>query len=203
MTLRLYDEGNSYEDLRQVVDLLNDGGVIIFPTDGRYALGCHALKKNAIDTVCRMKGINPQKNRLSMICYDLSTVSEFTRMDNHYFKLIRRNVPGPFTFIFQGTNKLPKVFLGRKEVGIRMPDCAVVMEIVKLLEAPLLVASLPLSDEIDEEYYTDPELIDELLGQKVDLIIDGGIGRNVESTVVDCRGTEPEIIRQGIGFLKE
>ena len=201
MLLRLYEENNSYESLQNVADLLNDGGTFIFPTDGRYAIGCHALKSHAVEAVCRLKGVNPMKNRLSIICYDLSSIGEFTHLDNNTFKLIKKNVPGPFTFLLAGTNKLPKIFMGRKEVGIRMPNNPIIMDVVRHLEAPILTASLPVLDGEDDEYYTDPELIDEMFGSMVDLVIDGGLGRNIESTIVDCKQKEPVIVRQGAGIL--
>ncbi len=202
MLLKFYDDNNSYEALQGVADLLNDGGTFIFPTDGRYAIGCHALKNNAVEAVCRLKGVNPMKNRLSIICYDLGSISEFTRMDNDVFKLVKKNVPGPFTFILSGTNKLPKIFMGRKEVGIRMPNNPIIMDITQHLEAPVLTASLPVPDDEEDEYYTNPELIDEMFGNMVDLVIDGGTGRNIESTIVDCTQKPPVVLRQGAGILR-
>ena len=136
-----------------------------------------------------------------MICYDLHNISEFAKMDDTTFKLIRKNVPGAFTFILPGLNKLPKVFQGRKEVGIRMPNNSIIMDIVRQLDAPILTASLPVPDGEDDDYFTNPELIDEMFGDKVDLVIDGGTGRNEKSTIVDCTGSQPEIVRQGIGEL--
>ena len=201
MLLRLYEDHNTYEDLQRVTDTLNDGGLFIFPTDCRYAIGCNALKPHAVEAVCKLKGINPMKNRLSMICYDLHNISEFAKMDDTTFKLIRKNVPGAFTFILPGLNKLPKVFQGRKEVGIRMPNNSIIMDIVRQLDAPILTASLPVPDGEDDDYFTNPELIDEMFGDKVDLVIDGGTGRNEKSTIVDCTGSQPEIVRQGIGEL--
>ena len=188
MLLKFYDDHNSYEALQSVADLLNDGGTFIFPTDGRYAIGCHALKTHAVEAVCRLKGVNP--------------ISEFTRMDNDIFKLVKKNVPGPFTFILPGANKLPKIFMGRKEVGIRMPNNSIIMDITQHLEAPVLTASLPVPDDEEDEYYTNPELIDEMFGNMVDLVIDGGTGRNIESTIVDCTQRPPVVTRQGAGILK-
>ena len=201
MLLKLYTDTNAYTDLQQVVDCLNDGGLVIFPTDSRYAMGCHALKPHAVEKICRIKGIDPYKNRLSIICYDLSSISEYTKMDKNTFKLSKKNIPGPFTFILPGTNKLPKVFNNRKEVGIRMPDNNITMDIVRLLEVPLTAASLPVPENEDEEYYTNPELINEMFGDMVDIVIDGGTGLNAESTVVDCKKWPAEIIRQGAGEL--
>ncbi|MDR0961364.1 MAG: threonylcarbamoyl-AMP synthase [Mediterranea sp.] len=200
MILKLYDQNNSADDLKQVTDLLNDGGIIIYPTDTTYAIGCSALKERAIERICRIKGIDPRKNNLSIICYDLSVVSEYAKLDNNTFKLMKRNLPGPFTFILNGSNRLPKIFRNRHEVGIRMPDNAISREIARRLEAPIMTTSLPYPDD-DPEYLTDPELIDEKFGELVDLVIDGGIGDTEPSTVVNCTGDEPEIIRQGKGFL--
>ena len=122
MLLKLYEKNNNPQDLQQVVDILNDGGLIIYPTDTMYAIGCHGLKERAIERICRIKEIDPRKNNLSIICYDLSSISEYAKVDNNTFKLMKRNLPGPFTFILNGTNRLPKIFRNRKEVGIRMPD---------------------------------------------------------------------------------
>ena len=187
MLLKLYEKNNNPADLQQVVDLLNDGGILIYPTDTMYAI----------------KNIDPKKNNLSIICYDLSKVSEYAKVDNATFKLMKRNLPGAFTFILNGTTRLPKIFRNRKEVGIRMPDNSIIQEIARLLDAPIMTTTLPHEDNEDIEYCTDPELIDEKFGDIVDLVIDGGIGGTEGSTVVDCTNGEPEIIRQGLGWLDE
>lgn len=203
MILKLYERNNDPTRLQQVVDVLNDGGLIIYPTDTRYAIGCHGLKERAIEQICRLKGLDPKRHNLSIICYDLSAISEYAKVDNHTFKLIRRNLPGPFTFILNGTTRLPKIFRNRREVGIRMPQCPITQEIARLLDAPLLTTTLPLDDDDDPAYACDPELIDERWSARVDLVIDGGIGTLDESTVVDCTDAEPAIVRQGIGQLIE
>jgi len=202
MKLKLYTKNNDPAALQQIVDTLNDGGIIIYPTDSRYAIGCHALKERAIEQVCRLKDIDPKKNHLSVICYDLSTVSEYAKVDNNTFKLMKRHLPGPFTFILEASNRLPKIFKGRKEVGIRMPDNAIISEIAQLLGAPILTTSPPYDEEEDIAYLTDPDLIAEKWESLVDLIIDGGIGSYDETTVVDCTESQPEIVRQGIGCLE-
>ena len=184
MLLKLYEKNNNPADLQQVVDLLNDGGILIYPTDTMYAIGCHGLKERAIERICRLKNIDPKKNNLSI-------------------KLMKRNLPGAFTFILNGTTRLPKIFRNRKEVGIRMPDNSIIQEIARLLDAPIMTTTLPHEDNEDIEYCTDPELIDEKFGDIVDLVIDGGIGGTEGSTVVDCTNGEPEIIRQGLGWLDE
>ena len=203
MLLKLYNKNNTPADLQRVVDLLNDGGLIIYPTDTMYAIGCHGLKERAIERICRLKDIDPKKNNLSIICYDLSSISEYAKVDNATFKLMKRNLPGPFTFILNGTTRLPKIFRNRKEVGIRMPDNPIIREIARLLDAPIMTTTLPHDEDEDIEYVTDPELIDEKWGDTVDLVIDGGIGNMEGSTVVDCTQGEAEIIRQGAGWLEE
>lgn len=203
MLLKLYDKGNSPETLQQVVDLLNDGGVIIYPTDTMYAIGCNALKERAVERICRIKGTDPKKNRLSIICYDISSISQYAKVDNQTFKLMKRNLPGPFTFILNGTSRLPKIFRSRKEIGIRMPDNPIIQEISRLLDAPVMTATLPYSDNEDSGYATDPGLIDEKWGNQVDLVIDGGTGSMEVSTVVDCTTPDFEIVRQGAGVLDE
>ena len=203
MLLKLYNKNNNPADLQRVVDLLNDGGLIIYPTDTRYAIGCHGLKERAIERICRLKDIDPKKNNLSIICYDLSSISEYAKVDNATFKLMKRNLPGPFTFILNGTTRLPKIFRNRKEVGIRMPDNPIIREIARLLDAPIMTTTLPHDEEEDIEYVTDPELIDEKWGDTVGLVIDGGIGKMEGSTVVDCTQGGAEIIRQGAGWLEE
>ena len=202
MILKLYQKNNSPAALQQVVDILNDGGIIIYPTDSKYAIGCHALKERAIEQVCRFKGIDPKKNHLSVICYDLSTVSEYAKFDNNTFKLMKRHLPGPFTFILEASGRLPKIFKGRKEVGIRMPENSIIQEIAQLLGAPILTTSLPYEEDNDIAYLTDPELIAEQWEDQVDLVIDGGIGGFDETTVVDCTEGTPVIVRQGLGELE-
>lgn len=197
MLLKLYNKNNNPADLQKVVDMLNDGGIIIYPTDTMYAIGCHGLKERAIERICQLKGIDPKKNHLSIICYNLSSISEYAKMDNPIFKLMKRNLPGPFTFILNGTTRLPKIFRNRKEVGIRMPDDAIIQEIARLLDAPIMGATLPYDENDDIEYCTDPELIEEKFGKLADLVIDGGIRGMQGSTIVDCTNGEPTIIRQG------
>ena len=201
MVLRLYDRDNDPDRMKKVTDILDSGGIAIYPTDTMYAIGCHALKERAVEKICRIKGIDPKKNNLSIICYDLSEISRYARMDNATFKLMKRNLPGPFTFILNGTSRLPKIFRSRKEVGIRMPDNPVIREIARQLDAPIMTATIPYDESEDPGYATDPELIDEKWGGSVDLIIDGGPGGLGMSTVVDCTGPEFTITRQGDGNL--
>ena len=203
MLLKLYNHNNDPAILQQIVDCLNNGGIIIYPTDTLYAIGCHGLKERPIEEICRLKGIDPRKQHLSIICYDLSTISEYARVDNQVFKLIKRNLPGAFTFILNGTNRLPKIFRNRKEVGIRMPDHPIIREIARLLDAPILTASLPADEEEEVEYTTNPELIEEKFGNVANIVIDGGVGGTLPSTVVNCTNDVPVIIRQGKGELIE
>ncbi len=203
MLLKLYNKNNDPRDLQRVTDVLNDGGLLVFPTDTRYAIGCHGLKERAIERICRLKGIDPRKNNLAIICYDLSSISEYAKVDNNVFKLMKRNLPGPFTFILNGTTRLPKIFRNRKEVGIRMPDNPIIREIARLLDAPIMTTTLPHDEDEDVEYGTNPELIDEKFGEVADLVIDGGMGGTEGSTVVDCTRGTPEIVRQGKGILEE
>ena len=203
MLLKLYERNNNPADLQQVIDILNDGGIIIYPTYTMYAIGCHGLKERAIERICQLKNIDPKKNNLSIICYDLSSISEYAKFDNNTFKLMKRNLPGAFTFILNGTVRLPKIFRNRKEVGIRMPDNPIIQELARLLDAPIMTTTLPYDENEDIEYCTDPELIDEKFGNIVDLVIDGGIGGIEGSTIVNCTNGEAEIVRQGKGRLDE
>ena len=203
MLIKLYEKNNNPKDLAHIVEVLEEGGIIIYPTDTMYAMGCHALKERAIERICRFKGIDPRKHNLSIICYDLSNISEYAKVDNNTFKLMKRNLPGPFTFILNTGNRLPKIFKNRKEVGIRIPDHAALREICQLLDAPILTTTLPLEDDEDIEYITNPELIEEKFGSEADLILDGGIGGIEPSTIVNCTEGETDIIRQGKGWLEE
>ncbi len=203
MRLKLYSKNNNPNDIQRVVDILNDGGIIIYPTDTMYAIGCHALKERPIERICKLKNIDPRKPRLSIICYDLSNISEYARVSNTTFKLMKRNLPGPFTFILNSGSRLPKIFRNRKEVGIRVPDNTIIREICRALNAPILTTTVPLEEGEETEYATDPELIDEKFGEQVDLVIDGGIGGTEPSTVINCCEDMPEVIRQGKGYLKE
>lgn len=201
MRLKLYDNNNSQRDIDRVLNILNGGGVIVFPTDTAYAMGCHALKERPIERICRIKGLNPQKHRFSIICYDLSNISQYVRIENTTFKTMKRNLPGPFTFVLRAGSRLPKIFSNRKEVGIRVPDNSIIREICRQLESPILTTTIPYDEKDDIEYLTNPELIEEKLGDDVDLVIDGGIGGYEYSTVVYCVEDDFDIIRQGKGIL--
>ncbi len=202
--IKLYSKNNPPERIDEIVRVLKDGGVIIYPTDTAYALGCHALKERAVEKICRIRGIDPASHPLSVICYDMSSISEYAHISTPVYKVMKRNLPGAFTFILAGKNKLPKIFRSKKsgEIGIRMPDSTIVRDILKLLDAPMMTASLPTDGYDDDAYRTDPELIDETFGNQVDIVVDGGMGTLGESTIVDCRDDEMEIIRQGNGELR-
>ena len=173
---------------------------MVYPTDTVYAIGCDALNVRAVERICRIKGVNPQKSNLSIICYDLSNISEYAKVSNAAFKLMKKNLPGPFTFILPTSSELPKIYKNRKEVGIRVPDNNIVRTLVQELGNPLLTMSVHDEDEIIE-YSTDPELIEEKYGNQVDIVIDGGYGGLEGSTVVDCTTDDFTIVRQGKGEL--
>ncbi|MBB4036340.1 tRNA threonylcarbamoyl adenosine modification protein (Sua5/YciO/YrdC/YwlC family) [Dysgonomonas hofstadii] len=200
MFIKLYEDNPNQKEVDKVIQVLRDGGLIIYPTDTVYAIGCDALNVRAVEEICRIKDINPAKSNLSIICYDLSNISEYARVDNATFKLMKKNLPGPFTFILNTTSSLPKIYKNKKTVGIRVPDNNIIRTLVHELGNPILTTSVKDDDEV-VEYTTDPELIYEKYSDKVDVIIDGGYGGVEASTVVDCTGDEPEIIRQGKGEL--
>lgn len=200
MLLKLYNENTNQRDIDKVVDVLRSGGLVIYPTDTVYAIGCDALNVRAVEEICKMKGINPAKHNLSIICYDLSDISEYAKVDDRTFKIMKRNLPGPFTFILNTTSKLPKIYKNKKTVGIRVPDNNIIRELVRNLGNPILTTSVKEDDDVIE-YITDPELIYEKYENIVDIVIDGGYGDIEPSTVVDCTSGEPEIIREGKGDL--
>ncbi len=200
MIVKLYNENPNPREIEKVVSVLRDGGIVIYPTDTLYGMGCDALNVRAVEKICDLKGINPQKSNLSIICNDLSIISEYAKVSTPVFKLMKRNLPGPFTFILPTTSSLPKIYKNKKTVGIRVPDNNIVREIVAQLGNPVLSTSV--KDDNDEmEYTTDPELIYEKWGEIADIVIDGGFGGVEPSTVVDCTSDEPEITRQGKGVL--
>lgn len=196
--VRMYSDNPSERHVKQIVDILKDGGVIIYPTDTVYGIGCDITKPRAIERVAHLKGIKPEKSNFSFIVYDMSHLSDYVKpLDNNIFKMMKRNLPGPFTFILEANNNVPKLLKSnRKTVGIRIPDNNIIREIVRVLGNPILTTSLKDTDEVIE-YTTDPELIYEDYENLVDAVIDGGYGGNIASTVIDCTGDEPEIVRMG------
>ena len=201
MILKLYDTNPNPGDIRRVVDVLRKGGIIIFPTDTVYAFGCDMFNGVGVELISKIKNKDLRKAELSFICFEMSQISEFAKMDDISFKLMKKNLPGPFTFILNGTNKLPKLFKNKKTVGIRMPANNIALEIVRELGNPLMTSSI-FTDEETTEYITDPELIEEKYGQMVSLVVDGCFGGLEHSTIIDCTGDEPEILRKGAGSLK-
>ncbi|MDR1517146.1 MAG: threonylcarbamoyl-AMP synthase [Dysgonamonadaceae bacterium] len=200
MLIKIYPENPNPKEIEKAVAILRDGGIVIYPTDTVYGMGCDALNVRAVERICALKGINPEKSNLSIICPDLSNISEYAKVDTPTFKLMRKNLPGPFTFVLNTTSSLPKIFKKKKTVGIRVPDNNVIRTLVEQLGNPILNTSL--TDPDDEiEYTTDPELIHEKWGNTADVVIDGGYGGIEPSTVVDCTSDEPEILKQGKGML--
>jgi tRNA threonylcarbamoyl adenosine modification protein (Sua5/YciO/YrdC/YwlC family) len=202
MLIRLYDENTNLKDLLKVVEILRSGGVIIYPTDTIYGIGCDITKPKAVERVARIKNVKPEKADFSFIFYDLSNISDYCKpIPNSIFKLMKKNLPGPFTFILNANSNIPKLFRStKKSIGIRVPQKNIIREIVRELGNPILSTSVRDEDAI-VEYTTDPELIHEKYGDLVDLVIDGGFGGNIPSTVVDCLGNEPIITRLGKGEL--
>jgi tRNA threonylcarbamoyl adenosine modification protein (Sua5/YciO/YrdC/YwlC family) len=203
MLVRLFNENPNPREIRKIADILCSGGLIIYPTDTVYGLGCDITNQKAVEKVARLKGIKIEKNNFSFICSDFSHLSDYTKpIPNHIFKLIRKNLPGPFTFILEANNKVPKYFKGKKKtVGIRIPDNNIIREIVAELGNPILSTSIHDEDEI-LEYTTDPELIHEKYQDIADLVIDGGYGELIPSTIVDCSTVDINVLRQGKGELE-
>lgn len=204
MLIKIYPENPNPKAIEQVVEVLKKGGVIIYPTDTIYGLGCDITNQKAIEKVCKIRGVKPDKANLSFICYDLSHISDYIKpIDNTTFRILKKALPGPFTFIFNANNNVPKLLSSKKKtVGIRVPDNTIARCIVKELGNPIVSTSIRDDDELIE-YSTDPELIHEKFEDLVDLVIDGGFGDNEPSTVVDFTNGSVEIIRQGKGIIED
>lgn len=204
MLIKIYPDNPSEKVIQQVVDVLKRGGIIIYPTDTVYGMGCDISNSKAIERICKIRSIKPEKANFSFICYDLSHISDFTRqIDNETYRVIKKALPGPFTFIFNANKNVPKLLsLNKKTVGIRVPDNTIAREIVRILGNPIVSSSIHDDDEI-MEYSTDPELIHEKYEDIVELVIDGGYGDNEPSTIVDCSDGDFTIIRQGKGNLDQ
>ncbi len=202
--IRLYEENPDPRRVRQIVEILRNGGVIIYPTDTVYGMGCDISNQKAVEKICRIKGINPKKHNFSFVCADLSNISQYTRViTKPVFKLMKKGLPGPFTFILEASSNVPKILhSNKKTVGIRVPNHGVPRAIVEELGQPILSTSIHDEDEIIE-YSTDPELIFEKYQNLVDVVIDGGYGSNVPSTILDCTGDEVVVVREGLGLLEE
>ena len=198
--LKMYTSNINDRFMDEVIETLRDGGIVIYPTDTLYAIGCDALKNNAIERICKIKGINPQRTNLSIVCSDISQASQYARIDNRAFQLLRENLPGAFTFILPAASTLPKVFKGRKTVGIRVPDNVIACEIAARLGNPVLTTSIEWDD--DPEDGCNPQAIALKYEDIVDIVIDGGSGELTPSTIVDCTDSSaPEIVRDGKGVL--
>lgn len=198
--LKMYTSNINDRFMDEVIETLRDGGIVIYPTDTLYAIGCDALKNNAIERICKIKGINPQRTNLSIVCSDISQASQYARIDNRAFQLLRENLPGAFTFILPAASTLPKVFKGRKTVGIRVPDNVIACEIAARLGNPILTTSIEWDD--DPEDGCNPQAIALKYEDIVDIVIDGGSGELTPSTIVDCTDSAaPEIVREGKGEL--
>ncbi len=197
--LRIYPENPEIAKIERAVEILRNNGVIIYPTDTVYGLGCDIFNQKAIERLKQIKGLKRKNFNLSFICYDLSHISEYTRnLDTPTFKLMKKALPGPYTFILQSSSNVPKILHEKKKtVGIRVPDNNIPREIVQALGNPIFTSSI--HDDAIHDYATDPEIIFQDFGSRVDLIIDGGPGNVMPSTVIDCTGSEPEVIREGMG----
>ncbi|GEM57339.1 threonylcarbamoyl-AMP synthase [Flavobacterium columnare NBRC 100251 = ATCC 23463] len=199
--LKIYPQNPNEKEIAKVIKILREGGLIIYPTDTVYGLGCDITNTKALERIAKIKGVKLEKANFSFVCSDLSHISDYIKqIDTSTFKILKRALPGPYTFILPGNNNLPKEFKKRTTVGIRVPDNSIAIEIVKQLGNPIVSTSIYDEDEIIE-YTTDPELIFEKWQNIVDLVIDGGYGDNHASTVIDLSGLEPEVIREGKGSL--
>lgn len=202
MFLKLYPENPNPRYIKMIIECLENDGVVIFPTDTIYGIGCSINSNKALERIARIKGIKKEKANFSFIFHDMSMLSDFTRpINNDVFKMMRRNLPGPFTFILEANNNVPKIFKNNKKtIGIRIPDQPIITNIVRELGCPILTTSIVDEDEISG-FMTDPEEINDAYKDKVDIIIDGGFGNKEESTIVDCTENEIIIVREGKGIL--
>jgi tRNA threonylcarbamoyl adenosine modification protein (Sua5/YciO/YrdC/YwlC family) len=200
--IKIYPKNPNAKDVKRVADVLRKGGLVIYPSDTVYALGCDIKNTKALERVAQIKGVRLENANFSFVCEDLSNLSDYVKqIDTPTFKLLKRALPGPYTFILPGNNNLPSVFKKKKEVGIRVPDNTIVQAIVHELGNPIISTSIYDEDEVIE-YMTDPELIFEKWEHRVDIVVDGGYGDNIPSTVIDLTGDEPILIREGKGSLE-
>lgn len=199
--IKVYEDNPNPKEIKKIVEILSKGGVIIYPTDTVYGLGCDITHTKALEKIARIKGVKLEKSNFSFICNDLSHLSDFVKqIDTPTYKLLKRALPGPYTFILPGSNSLPRVFKKKKTVGIRIPDNNIARTIVRSLGNPIISTSIYDEDDV-LEYTTDPELIFEKWQHLVDGVVDGGYGDNQASTVINLTGTEPEVVRKGKGSL--
>ena len=199
MLLTLHPDNPNPRNLKTIIECLKDGGVIIYPTDTVYGMGCDISQHKAVERICVIKQINPAKAQFSFICSDLSHLSDYAKsVDTPIFRMLKKALPGPYTFILPASKMVPKILKAKRDtVGIRVPDNNICQAIVRELGNPIMSTSLPIEKYVEE--YTDPEIIHEKFGKIVDIVVDGGIGGMNFSTVVDCTGPEPELIREGVG----
>ena len=200
MLIRIHPTNPQAKEIKKVVDILENGGIIIYPTDTLYAFGCDIFNQKAVSKICQIKQIDNKKVPLSFVCSNISHVSEYAKLTDDTFRLLKKNLPGAFTFLLQGNNNLPRLFKEKKIVGVRIPDNDIVRSLIEMLNHPLLSTSI-FVDKDEPEYATDPDLIHEKYGQLVDCVVDGGYGTLDVSTIVDCTENSFDIIRQGKGEL--
>lgn len=199
--IKIYPENPNEKEIERVVKVLKEGGLIIYPTDTVYGLGCDITNSRALEKIAKLKGIKLDKANFSFVCHNISDISGYIKqIDTATFKILKKCLPGPYTFILPGNNDLPREFKKKKTVGIRVPDNSIALAIVQKLGNPIVSTSIYDEDEL-LEYTTDPELIFEKWQNKVDLIIDGGYGDNQASTIIDLSGNKPEVLREGKGSL--
>ena len=197
--MKIWGDDPSDRQLDEITRDLRSGQIMIWPTDTIYGIACDALNPKAIERICRLKGLNPEKNNLSIVCADISQAAEYARFDNRVYQMLRSNTPGPFTFLCRSISTLPRAFRGRKTVGIRIPACNTCIAIARRLGNPLLTTSIEFEDE---DYAIQPSLIAEAYCDRVDMFLEGENGGTEPSTTIDCTGDELEIVRQGIGILQ-
>lgn len=201
--VKMYNENPSEKQLDKIVAILKKGGLIIYPTDTVYGIGCDITNTKAMEKVAQIKGVKLQKANFSFICYDLSNLSDYVRqIDTSTYKILKKSLPGPYTFVLPSNNNLPKAFKGKKTIGIRVPDNNIIRELVKKLGNPIVSTSIHDEDDLIE-YTTDPELIFEKWKHKVEVVIDGGFGGNIPSTIVDLTEGEVVILREGLGSVDD
>ena len=204
MLIKIYPENPNLRHIHQIVECLRDGGIVIYPTDTVYGIGCDIFQHKAVERIAQLKGIKADKANFSFICYDLSHISDFTKqISNQTYKLMKRTLPGPFTYILNSSNNVPKLFESKKKtVGIRIPDNMIIRQIVNELGNPIMTTSVK-GDDNDIETTTNPELIHEQYKDLVDIVIDGGIGSIELSTIIDCTTDDFQILRQGKGIITD
>ncbi|AKQ46191.1 translation factor Sua5 [Rufibacter radiotolerans] len=201
--LRIHPDNPQPKAIQQAVEIIKKGGLVIYPTDTIYGLGCDLMNGKAVERLCQLRGLKPDKAQLSFICHDLTHISDYAKISNQTYKVMKKALPGPFTFVLEASSNVPKIGgARRKTVGIRIPDNNICLSIVRELGTPIVSTSIHDEDEVIE-YTTDPELIYEKYRNQVDLVIDAGYGNNIASTVINCEHDEFEILRQGAGEIEE